>query len=121
MINIFLNNLKVNSLMLNLSLSCSSFILIFVLMLFVSFQEYYFPAFSVDNNTSMKTTINGNSSNTISVNETNNWIETIRSGNTPFSVAANQEKNIVYVTNDSDNTISVIDGSTNTVSATIAV
>jgi YVTN family beta-propeller protein len=56
--------------------------------------------------------------------KTNTVIGTINVGGTvpnPRAVAVNPSTNIVYVTNQDDNTVSVIDGKTNTVIGTINV
>ncbi len=42
-------------------------------------------------------------------------------GNGPYGIAVNPTTNRVYVTNDGDNTVSVLDGSTNSVIATVPV
>ena len=46
---------------------------------------------------------------------------TIGVGSDPFGVAVNPTTNVVYVTNGSGNSVSVINGATNTVTATIDV
>lgn len=46
---------------------------------------------------------------------------TVPVGQTPYGVAVNPETNKIYVANYSPGTVSVIDGSTNTVVSTLAV
>src|SRR6266487_1738619 len=48
-------------------------------------------------------------------------LKSIPVGNLPTSVAANQNTNRIYVSNLTDNTVSVIDGASDTVIATIPV
>ncbi|BBX04840.1 hypothetical protein BST36_08775 [Mycolicibacterium moriokaense] len=48
-------------------------------------------------------------------------VDTIDVGDTPFGVAVSPDSNTVYVTNSEDDTVSVIDAATNTVTATIGV
>src|SRR5580704_17028690 len=48
-------------------------------------------------------------------------IATIAVGNWPVYLAADQKTNRIYVSNQFDDTVSVIDGATNTVTATIKV
>jgi YVTN family beta-propeller protein len=48
-------------------------------------------------------------------------VATIPVGQEPWDIAANPSTNMVYVTNQEDNTVSVINGSTDTVSKTIPV
>ena len=48
-------------------------------------------------------------------------IATIPVGNAPFGIAANSKTRTIYVTNAADRTVSVINGRTNTVTATVPV
>lgn len=48
-------------------------------------------------------------------------VATIPVGNGPIVSAIDTSKNLIYVTNVSDDTVSVIDGTTNTVIATVPV
>lgn len=79
-------------------------------------------AMAVNSTTRMVYVVNvGNGTNgTVSaIDETTNLITTIPVGNTSTGIAVNQTTNMVYVINDDDETLSVINGATNTVTATV--